>query len=343
MATIKDVACSAGVSIATVSRHIAGESVRRADDIARAIEALNYRPNESARGLRRGRTNLVGVIVPDISNPYFAAVIGGIESVCNAHGLRILIASSAESTDQELDLIGSLAPTVDGFVVVPVAESAASRSALVDAAVPVVLVDRTLGATQVFDQVRIDNARGSRAAARHLLDLGHTRVGVLSGPASALPGRERHDAFVAEFAAAGAPLDPSLVMHGDFTRTHGRNSMRNLLALAEPPTAVFAGNNLIAQGALQELRVREIEVPTHMSFIGFDDLDLAALLTPPLTVVARDTALEGQSAGELIVRRIAEPQRGLITEVLPVELIVRGSTGPAPGQHSLTHPQPTHR
>lgn len=330
MANIHDVARAAGVSIATVSRHLAGQRVRSAAAVDRAITELHFRPNTSARGLRLGRHDTVAAIVPDISNPYFAEIVHGLEETLASAGMRVVVASSNEDADTEVQLLNRLSDAVDAFVLVPAIESAATKLALERIGLPTVLVDRVLHEESAFDVVVVDNAAGARLAAEHLVSLGHTRLAIVSGPQTSLPGRIRHEEFIAAAAEAGIDIPDRFRKIGWFTQDFGFAATRELLAESPRPTALFIGNNLMAHGALKALNESGIDMPGELSVLSFDDFALAELLNPPHSVISRPAGLEGQTAGERLLHRFADPGAAATKSILPVALTLRASTGVPP-------------
>lgn len=325
MATIQDVARLAGVSTATVSRYLSGNPVRASAKVGDVIDDLRYRPSVTARGLRSGRHLAIGVVVPDITNPFFASVTRGIENVVGPVGLQVTLANSDESVARESDLVEALVPRVDGVILCPATENDAVPEHLVAAGVPVVLVDRGVHQESVgFDLVSVDNAGGAAAAARHLRELGHRRIAVVSGPLTSTPGRERHEGFLDGLAQGG--LEPAHAEIADFKESGGYAATQHLLALDPPVTAVFLANNLMTVGALKALHEAGVDVPGDLSVVGFDDLDLGALLAPPLTVIDRPTVEQGEQAARLLLDRLADPTHRPTSIVMPVQLLVRGSS-----------------
>src|SRR5665648_456008 len=283
-----------------------------------AIKDLNYRPNQLARGLRSGRHSCVGVIVPDITNPLFAALVDGIESVFAADNIRVLLANSKEDPVHEAALVADLASRTDGLILTPPIETDPVLDQLALVGIPVVLVDRVLSTGPDVDFVVVDNRHGAQLAAEHLISLGHIEIAVISGPLSSFPGRERHEAFLQTLSDHGQPARPEHVRVSDFRVEGGYKSMASLLDEQIPPTAVFCANNLISIGALRLLRDRGVAIPDEMSVVGFDDLDLSELLNPPLTVIDRATFALGSNAAELLRARLATPDRQQQHLTLPV-------------------------
>ncbi len=315
---------------------MSGVKVGGAERIDAAIKDLRYQPNQLARGLRSGRHSCVGVIVPDITNPLFAALVDGIESVFAADNIRVLLANSREDPIHEAALVADLVSRTDGLILIPPVETDPVLVQIALAGVPVVLVDRVLSTGPDVDFVVVDNRRGAQLAAEHLVSLGHNEIATISGPLSSFPGRERHEAFLNTLSDLGQPARPQHVCLSDFRVKGGYTSMTSLLDEQIPPTAVFCANNMMTMGALQLLRERGVAIPDEMSLVGFDDIDLGELLNPPLTVVDRATFTLGSSAAELLRARLAEPGRGPQHLTLPVELIVRGSTA-TPDPKALKH------
>lgn len=335
MANIHDVAQLAGVSIASVSRMLAGENVRSRAAIRQAIDELGYRPNASARGLRLGRHHSIAVIVPDIANPYFATLVRGIEERVMTKGFRIIVASSDEQFTAESELLGNLIDAVDAVAIVPAEEGDRTSRMLTELNKPVVLIDRTVGEDPGFDLVHVDNASGACAAAEYLLSLGHRRIGIISGRQDTVPGRVRHRVFLETLAAAGVEVVPEAIKIGEFTRAFGRSAARELIDGASGITAVFVGNNTMAQGALLSFHAAGISIPEQLSFLCFDDFDLAELLPAPVTVISRPAIAEGHAAADLLLARIenfgSPEQHPFQHKVLPVELTIRQScAAPAP-------------
>jgi LacI family transcriptional regulator len=340
MANIQEVARVAGVSTASVSRFLAGQPIRRANEVREAIDALGYQPSRVARSLKSGRHDSVGVIVPDITNPYFAALVKGIERELRSHGLQVILGNSDEDAERERSLVDDLAQRTDGIIMAPFAEYDEAPSTLARAGVPLVLVDRETTADQQLDRVLVDNASGVEQAVDHLVALGHTHIGAISGPLVSSPGRSRHEAFLASLERHGLPLDESVLRVSDFRDSGGHRAMSEIWRAARRPTAVFVANNLMTMGALTALRELGVRLPDELSLVGFDDVPLGALLDPPLTAVSRPDVEQGATAGRLLLERLGpeaadRPARRI---TMPVEMVVRGSTGPVPHPAKGLHP-----
>ena len=331
MASLQEVAQRAGVSTATVSRVLnKSDKVVPATRAAveRALRELGYRPNRVARRLRMkdGRAHLVGLIIPDIQNPFYAEIARGVEDAAYANEYALLLCNSDESAEKErfyLDVMR--AESVDGLVLPPFDEADAAVIAAVRSGLPVVCVDRSLADVKT-DLVEVDNFQGALAAVNHLLDKGHRRIALIEGRARVSTSRERRRGYLAALAARGMPVRKELIRSGDFKQESGRVLAEELMQLREPPTALFVCNNLMTVGALAGLHQRGLRVPKDVALVGFDDIPWAEALDPPPTVVRQPAYEVGRRAMDLLLRRISEPTRPPVTLRLLPELVVRRST-----------------
>lgn len=327
--TIYEVAERAGVSPATVSRFLRGDAVRARDAVGDAIDSLGFVPSRAARSLKLGQTHSIGVVVPDVTNPFFAAVVKGVESITRQGDYNIFLCNTEESPVREKKVLADLLGRVDGIILAPATEPSLAPADNHRPGAPVVFLDRETQADELVDSVLVDNEGGGRQAAEHLLGLGHTRIGIVSGPLDTTPGRGRHEGFVAALDAGGVELDGALVQIGDFRQESGYQAALRLLALERPPTAIFAANNLMTIGVLHALHALGVRVPNGVSVIGFDDLELADLLSPPLTVIDRPMEEQGALAMRLLLARVeAGDERPPQRIVLDTHLLVRSSTAP---------------
>ena len=327
MANIQEVAQAAGVSTASVSRYLSGAPVRSSVAIARAIAELGYSPSVVARSLKSGRHGSIGVIVPDFTNPFFSALVKGIEQETRVSGYQVLLGNSDEDPHQEDALLAALSQRTDGIIMAPLVEEGRSVLGLSRITTPVVLVDRDVHTSHAFDRVLVDNLSGSQQAVDHLVSLGHTRIGFISGPLQSTPGRARHEGFRSAMAGHNLVVADNLVRISDFRENGGYQSMKDIWTMPDRPSAVFIANNLMTIGALNALSDLKVQVPRDISVIGFDDLSFAALLNPPLTAIRRPDIEQGASAARLLLGRILDGDESAPQSVtLPVELVVRGST-----------------
>ncbi|TIN62892.1 MAG: LacI family transcriptional regulator, partial [Mesorhizobium sp.] len=277
MTTIADVARYAGVSVATVShvmnrtRHVEPETAER---VRAAITALRYSPNSLARSLRRGETKTIGLLLPDNSNPFFASVARQIEDAGFVAGYTVILCNSDGSAEKEERYLSVLmAKQIDGLIFAGSSDHARVFSHL-SAALPAVLLDREIHSVHV-DSVLVDHDHGGYLAGRHLVGLGHSKIGVIGGPRDSSSSPARLRGFTRALAEAGIDLPASWVVDSDYHFAGGRLAMERLMAQAPEITAVFACNDLMAMGAITALRTRGLRVPDDMSLIGFDDIPYA--------------------------------------------------------------------
>ncbi|MEO6244939.1 MAG: LacI family DNA-binding transcriptional regulator [Opitutaceae bacterium] len=331
MASLHEVAARANVSIATVSRVLnKSDKVVPATRarVEQALRDLNYRPSRVARRLRMkdGRAHLVGLIIPDIQNPFYAEIARGVEDAAYASEYALLLCNSDENPDKErfyLDVMR--AESVDGIILPPFDDTDVAVIETVKTGMPVVCVDRSL-ANLKTDLVEVDNYQGAIKAVNHLIDRGHTGIALIEGRTGVSTSRERRRGYLDALATRGIAPRTEFMRAGDFKQESGHVLTRELLALPEPPTALFVCNNLMTVGALAALHHAGRRVPQELGLVGFDDLPWAEALDPPPTVVRQPAYEVGRQAMELLLKRITDPQRPPVTVRLQPELVVRRST-----------------
>ncbi|MCA2226479.1 LacI family DNA-binding transcriptional regulator [Nonomuraea aurantiaca] len=325
--TMTDVAREVGVTAKTVSRVLNDDgpvAIETRERVMAAVRKLGYQPNLMARNMRVGaRDAAIGLVIPEMGNPFFGTVAGGIESAVRARGLTLIVGSSSETAELEQSLIATfLARRVSALIVVPSAGSDHRylRTERI-AGLPIVFLDRpAVGLTA--DSVVSGNRAGAQAGIEHLIGYGHRRIGFIGDlPATLYTRRERFQGYRDALEGAGLPFDRALVETGH-DQEAARAATLRLLALDRPPTALFAANNLASMGAVVALaRAGRRDV----ALVGFDDLPLAEVLDPPLTVVAQDPAAIGEVAAELVLSRLDGDRSRARRSLVPTRLIVRGS------------------
>lgn len=325
---MRDVAALAGVSLKTVSRVVNDEAGVSRDVRRRVVEAvarLDYRPNLAASNLRRtgARTGLIGALLQDLSNSFSAGLLRALEDSARAHRTAVLAASLDEGADREQELVHDLVTRrVDGLVIMPATQRQEYLASELRAGTPAVFVDRPPRGVDA-DSVTVDNTLGARLAAEHLLDQGHRRIAGLFHLTDLVTAKARLDGFTAAHVERGVRPDPAIVV-GDISSTDEAAEVTSaLLALADPPTAIFAGRNILASGAVRALA--EAGRRREVALVSFDDFPLADLLDPPLTVVRQDVGRIGRTAAHMIFERIGgdtSPPRHVVIEPT---LVVRGS------------------
>lgn len=322
--TMRDVADRAGVAVKTVSRVVNGEPGVRpqmAERVNVAITELGYRRNEGARLLRTGQTASIGLVLEDIGDPFYATLSRAVEDVAHRHASLLLTGSSDEDPDRERELtLAFCARRVDGLIVIPASENHTYLLPEMAAGIAVVFVDRPPGQIEA-DTVLSDNERGAFDGVTHLLGVGHRRIGYLGDAPHIYTAALRHRGYLSAMAAAGQPVDPAWVTLARPTQEAIGAALARMTAGPAPVTALFCGNNRATALALRELRTRGL----GLALVGFDDFELADLVTPGTTVVAQDTAGLGQIAAELLFRRLGGDRGPAQRIELPTRLIVRGS------------------
>lgn len=326
MATIRDIAKEAGVSVATVSRTLGGTggvSPGARERVMAAAGRLEYRPNAVARSLRGRSTRTLGLVIPNVKNPFFTQMARAVEDEARDRGYSLVLGNTDEDPEKEAEYLGVLLEKqVDGLIISPARASSPHLAEVERAGLPVVFLDRYVEGVEA-PVVRADGRRAVDELVGYLVGLGHERLAVISGPLETVPGRERLDSFVQGAEKRGVPVAEECVRVGDFRRQSGLESMRELLSMEEPPTAVFAANNLMALGALQALSRAGVRVPEDLSFVGFDDVSWFELVTPPVTTIAQPVAQLGAAAARMLPALVG----GEVADSLVLEagLIIRSS------------------
>jgi LacI family transcriptional regulator len=326
MTTIREVAESAGVSYATVSHVINNTrlvSPETRERVLAAMAELNYRPNALARSLRQGKTNTIGLVLPDSANPFFAEISRCIEDETFKKGYSVFLCNTELDIQRELFYVDVLSKKqVDGIIFVAAGDQADSLDFLVSRNMPVVMIDRDVPNVEV-DAVLTDHRLGGYLATRHLLELGHTRIACIAGPSSITPSAERIIGYRKALEEAGLPYDEKLVLRGDYHAQSGMDITHTILRMDPRPTAIFALNDLMALGALRAAAEAGCSVPSDLAVVGYDDLELSHFTNPPLTTIAQPKTEIGAQAVDLLVDRMSRKDRPPSRVVLPPELIVR--------------------
>lgn len=328
--TLVEIAKKLNLSVSTVSR-----SLTRPDMVAEAtrqrvletVESYEYRPNGIARSLRKGKTRTLGLIVSDIQNPFYAAIVRAVEGVAAGHGYSTVVCNADENPRKETEALHLLSEMkVAGIIHGSTGANLHILEGLSRKGLPIVDIDRVSGLADA-DTVLVDNHAGARLAAEHLLGLGHKHLAVITGPQHLTTGSDRLEGFRQALSAAGVSLPDAYVHVGNFREESGYEGTVRLLGLRTPPTALFIANNEMAAGALAALRERGVPIPRVLSLISFDDVRWARYLEPALTVVAQPTEQLGILAAELLFERLSG-RKEAVWRVLQPTLIVRGSSVP---------------
>jgi LacI family transcriptional regulator len=332
--TIQHVAARAGVSAMTVSRvlngsrRVAPETRQR---IEQAIEELGYVPNALAKGLLKGHTRTLGIIVGDMTNPFWVDVASGAEEVAYRNGYVIVFGDSGHSNEKESKLIHTMVSNrIDGLLINAFDdESQKALKNLVRRDYPIVLIANELKGIQA-DIVTSDTVYGAQVLTRHLLDLGHRRIALLNGPKNNPQSREREQGYKAMLCDYGVELRPELMVEGRYNRGGGNSSAQQLLNLPADrrPTAVIACNNFLALSVIETVRNAHLRIPEDIALVSFDDFELANVIYPFLTVIAQPARMYGVQAAQLLIDRLNNPEKWRPSRlVFTPELIVRLSCG----------------
>ena len=327
--TMHQIAERAKVSIGTVSHVINGTAKVREklrQRVLEAIRSLGYQPNELARGMRRNQTSMLAMIIPDVTNPFFPAVVRGAEDIAFRNSLRLVLCNTDNDPQKEtfyLDELRSYRPA--GWLVIPSAESEiATRMQSASAAPPVVCLDRQPKGWN-GDVVLVDNEMGALNATRYLLRMGHRRLAAITGPLNLTAAADRLKGFKRALNEAKIIVEPDYVQEARFERSAGYEAAKRLLGMLPRPTAIFAANDLIALGVLSAAREMGLGCPEDLSIVGFDNLDFAEFTAPALTTVHQPGYQLGTAAARLLLERIGGKKHPAERVLLPTELKIRES------------------
>ncbi|NUW44181.1 LacI family DNA-binding transcriptional regulator [Nonomuraea rhodomycinica] len=329
--TIKDVAQAAGVSRSTVSRALTGRGYA-ADDVRervqRAAAELGYVPDVMARTLKQQVSRSIGVIVSDLRNPFYADLAAGAGAEARSRGYTMVLADTGLSADAENEAAEAfVALRVAGVVVTP--NSPKVSTYLGSHGIPVIEVDRQF-APGVTDGVVVGNRVGARDATTHLVSLGHRRIALFIDETNWTTGYERYQGYSEALAMGGATVEPELVVSSGWDVADSRRRALDMLRLPDRPTAVFAANNVLAEGVWRAIAELGLRVPADVSLVAFDDAPWMSMVSPTVTAVAQDTMGLGAAAVRRLHERLETPDGESLTTVLAVRLVTRGSTGPCP-------------
>jgi LacI family transcriptional regulator len=323
--TIQQIALKAGVSKATVSRVLNGLAVKLETEhrVRQVMEQMKYHPHRFARGLAGRASGLLGVLVPEVDHPYISSVVGGIEREARRHGYLLALGTTEKGTFTESLRSFTHPPLVDVLLIlVPTQEMEPELTALAREKFPFVVVSERRFES-IAPCVVLDNQDGARQAVQYLVRTGHRRVAIITGPEGRSDASDRLEGYKEVLRESGIPLDESLIVPGNFSLQSGETGMDRLLSLSDPPTAVFASNDMMALGALQRLAARSSG--PKLAVVGFDNLPLSALIKPALTTIDYDLAELGAQAAAKALRLASGDEKGLSTVHLKTQLLVRES------------------
>ncbi len=328
IATIYEIAKRVGVSPATVSRALTGRGYVRKElreRILAVAEELDYHPNSLARGLITRQSYTIGLVLPDITNPFFPAVARGVEDVAHRRGYNVILCNTDGNARKEADYLGVLrSKQVDGVIFTTTQVATKHVKQLLESGIPVVLADRRMNVE--CDFVVVDNIEGAYKATRHLIDIGHSTIGLITGPRNVTTGVERIEGYRRALQEHRIELREELILEGDYRENSGYRHTMTFLKMHPRPTAVFACNDLMAIGALMALEEAGIRVPDEMAVVGYDDTPLASVARPRLTTIAQPKYEMGALACEVLIDRMRDRGRPKQELFLKPQLIIRESS-----------------
>jgi LacI family transcriptional regulator len=330
VATMKDVARLAGVSTSTVSHVINNDrfvSDATRERVESAIRSLNYAPSALARSLKLNQTHTIGMLLTASSNPFYSELVRGVERSCFERGYSLVLCNT-EGDEQRMNrnLETLLQKRVDGLLLLCTETHLPAPDIITRyPSIPTVMMDWAPFDGD-SDLIQDNSLLGGEIATRHLIDKGYTRIACITGPLDKTPSRQRLEGYRNAMRAAGLGIAPDYEIVADFEFSGGFTAMNRLLALENPPHAVFSGNDAMALGAYQALWQAGLSVPGDMAIVGYDDIELARYMTPPLTTVHQAKDELGELAIDVLIHRMAQPSLGQQRLQLTPELIVRGST-----------------
>lgn len=337
---VREIAERAGVSIATVSRVIHGADNVRSETYNRVIQVMNdmnVQPSELMRNVKMNK-GVIGVLIPDLKNPFFTDCIEGMELVASKNGMSILLCHTREDSDVELQYLQLLKKLgVTGIIITAVSDDYSSFSNeylnfIQSTKIPVVLLDRDVKYAN-YDGVFIDNEHGAFAITEILLKNGHRKIALIGGPLNTKPGREREEGFRDAFKMMRVPVTESLIRRGDFTQEYGERETMALLQMAERPTAIFCANNLMTIGCVAAVRRLGLRIPEDIAVVAFDDVKMLGDLGYSISTVGRPSTMMGTKAMKLLLRKMDKEHESNVQRIImPPTVILRGSEKHMPDQ-----------
>lgn len=306
MSTIKDVAKYTGLSIATISKYINGGNVLDSNRalIEDAIKTLDFKVNEMARGLKTSKTMTIGVLIPSLENIFFMSIVSHIENILIQNGYSTIICDYREDSVQEIEKLDFLVnKMVDGIIMTTMASDGEHIKKVLPKNIPVVLIDRPLKDINC-DVVLVDNLNASYSAVEHLIIKGHRRIGVICGSQDIYTAQERLKGYLRVHEDYAMEVDKNLVKFGNYQLRSGYDLLNELMDLSPPPTAVFVTNYEMTLGAIIALNERNVKIPEELSFIGFDNLQMAKIVKPPLSIVIQPMQQIGETAANTLLKRL---------------------------------------
>jgi LacI family transcriptional regulator len=323
------------VSLATVSRVLNSSGYVKEETkeiVMQAMKELNYTPSAIARSLSKNEPNVIGIVVPDINNPFFGQVIKGISALADKNNLNIIFCDADENMNKEIRALHMLKQQrIRGLIITPTSDQNEFNGeylALLESLnVPVVLIDRDVKYSD-FDGVFLDSIKGAYEAVECFIQRGHRKIAIIAGPTTSKPGRDRLRGYKKALTMNRIPIDENYIFYGDFKLQSGYDITKKILALKDRPTAIFVSNNMMNLGCIKALKEEGINIPKDMALIGFDEIELLDILGMNISIVSRPMAKMGESAMEILLERLNEKQKKqqqCKRIILSPELVLKGS------------------
>ena len=332
MATVADVAEKAGVSVSTAARVLSGrgyasEETRRV--VLEAAKALGYVPNQIARSLRTRQTRMIGLLIGDVENSFYSAIAKNVEAVAKDAGYHVVLCNSDDDPKVEREYLMLLdGMRVDALVVTPTSENVRYLARLMESGIVIVQVDRRVEGLAA-DAILVDNEAGAVSAVSNLIEAGHTSIGILTGELDVFTAQQRLVGYERALREHRMPIREELIKTGSFHREHAIENATDLIRAEPAPTAIFAANNILAEGVLIALDQQGLRVPRDVSVVAFDDVEWMSMVEPPVSTVRQPVADMARSAAELLLRRLREGRDGPpSTVVFRTEFVERASVAP---------------
>ncbi|SHH91166.1 LacI family DNA-binding transcriptional regulator [Clostridium grantii] len=329
--TIKDVAKYTGLSIATISKYINGGNVldKNKEAIKKAIEDLDFRVNEMARGLKTNKTKTIGILIPNLEQSFCTSIVSNVENILLKQGYSTIICDYKENTELEKEKLEFLVnKMVDGIILMPLNDGTEDESiiqAVIETGISVVLVDRVLDNVEC-DVVLVDNLNAAYGAVEEFITRGHKRIGIITGPDNVYTSQERLKGYYRVHEDYSIEVDENLIKKGNYKIDSGYNLLKELMEIEEPPTAIFITNYEMTLGAIMAINDSNIMVPQQVSIIGFDNLELAKVVKPPLSIVIQPMQSIGETSAELLLKRLNGDMSNFPSRFrLKSELSIKGS------------------
>lgn len=319
MKTVIDVAKLAGVSVATASRVLSGRgyvSKQTRQRVLQAASELGYVPNQVARSLRLNQTKMIGLLISDVENAFYSIIAKNVESVAKEEGYHVVLCNSNDSPDEEKEYLTLLEMMqIDGLIITPTAENRQKLEELQQKKIAIVQIDRLVDGLEA-DAVLVDNEAGAASVVSHLIEAGHTRIGILSGSVEVTTGKQRMAGYVRALKENGIPFAPELVKSSSFRRDHAIEDVQALINVSPPPTAIFAANNILAEACLAVFADQGLSVPGDISLVAFDDISWMSIKKPLITTVHQPIAEMARSAARLLLQRLQSEDNSPPSQVI---------------------------